>query len=85
MSTAKVPLGIGKYDERGNPRIEFHLHGVKHDPPGPQVNGIIDRDSRVTVRGKRGPGCQISQRLKMVFNLPQSGFKKMFFIGLAYS
>ncbi len=42
MSMARKFLGIGKYDERGNPCIEFYLHGVKHDPPGPKFDGVTD-------------------------------------------
>ena len=33
---------IGKFDEGGSPCVEFNIHGVKHDHPGPKYTGIID-------------------------------------------
>ena len=33
---------IGEYDDLGNPCIDFHLLGVKHDPPGVRFRGIVD-------------------------------------------
>ena len=38
----KNPVGIGRYDQRGNACLDFHLCGVRHDPPGVQYTGIID-------------------------------------------
>ena len=36
------PIGIGQFDKRGNACLKFNLHGVKHNPPGPEFTGIID-------------------------------------------
>ena len=42
MPARNSPLVIGSYDERGNPCIHFRIHGVKHAPPGPRHQGIVD-------------------------------------------
>ena len=42
MPNQKTPAGAGHFDEQGNACVEFHLRGVKHDPPGLPFEGIID-------------------------------------------
>ena len=42
MADDASPIGIGHFDEDGNACLALHLCGVRHDPPGIEVEGIID-------------------------------------------
>lgn len=42
MPAEKPKSIIGKFDDDGNPCVDFHLCGVNHPVPGPKFTGIID-------------------------------------------
>ena len=37
-----MTAGSGHYDTQGNACLTFHLCGVRHEPPGIELTGIID-------------------------------------------
>ena len=37
-----MTAGSGHYDAQGNACLTFHLCGVRHEPPGVELTGIID-------------------------------------------
>ena len=37
-----MTAGRGQYDAQGNACLTFHLCGVRHEPPGLELTGIID-------------------------------------------
>lgn len=38
----KSTIGIGHFDQQGNPCLNLHICGIKHESPGLQFECIID-------------------------------------------